>query len=98
MKRNALTLLELVVVMAIIGILVGLITVAAGAALGRAARARVVVEINQLASKMEEYKGKVGDYPPSFCLNGTTSGVANATRKFMNHLRKAFPRRARLNQ
>lgn len=64
-KRQAFTLVELLVVIVIIGILAALITVAVSAAIVNARQARILLEIGQLSGAMAQYKAKYGSYPPS---------------------------------
>jgi prepilin-type N-terminal cleavage/methylation domain-containing protein len=64
-KQRGFTLVELLVVIVIIGILASLITVAVSAALTAAKRTRILAEINQLATAVENYKIEHGSYPPS---------------------------------
>lgn len=59
------TLLELLVVMAIIAILAGLILSTAGGIQNKAARARAESEIAALSAALESYKADNGDYPLS---------------------------------
>jgi prepilin-type N-terminal cleavage/methylation domain-containing protein len=88
-RATGFTLVEILIVLAIICILVGLIGVAASSALSKSSRSKVVVEINQLSAKMEEYKGGVGAYPPNCGVN--INPLVRRTQ-IMAHLRKAFPR------
>ena len=60
---SAFTLLELLVVMAIIAILAGLILSTAGGIQKKAARDRAAVEIKALEASLESYKADNGDYP-----------------------------------
>lgn len=78
--KQGFTLVELLVVIVIIGILAGLITVAVSAALGSAKRTRILTEINELATAIEQYKGEYGSYPP------------NTTALLKLHVRDKFPR------
>jgi prepilin-type N-terminal cleavage/methylation domain-containing protein len=70
--RRAFTLTELLVVIAIIGVLASLITAAAVNALRNAKRARIVLEIKQMASAAENFKNDVGAYPPNGMADGST--------------------------
>jgi prepilin-type N-terminal cleavage/methylation domain-containing protein len=78
--RQGFTLVELLVVIVIIGILAALITVAVTAALGAAKRTRILTEIDQLSTALEEYKIAHGSYPPN------TSALLKV------HVRDKFPR------
>ena len=63
--RAGFTLVELVIVIAIIGILAALITPAVMRAFGSARDAKVKVEITQLASAIAAFKATYGMDPPS---------------------------------
>ncbi len=79
----------MLVVVAIIGILAGLVTAAAIAARKRAKIATVGFEIKQLEAACESYKAKFGEYPPDFSGDLTTAAAQNI---ILRHLAKAFPR------
>lgn len=79
--RAGFTLVELLVVVAIIGLLVGLTIPAVFAALGVFNRAACKFEVNALSDAVEKYRSKYGDYPP----DGSSWPIMEA------HLRKAFP-------
>jgi prepilin-type N-terminal cleavage/methylation domain-containing protein len=63
--RQGFTLVELLIVIAIIGLLVSLISAAVYKALGVSTRVRNQQEISQLAVAVESFKQKFGIYPPS---------------------------------
>ena len=79
--RAGFTLVELLVVVAIIGLLVGLTIPAVFAVLGTFNRASCKFEVNALSDAVEKYRSKYGDYPP----DGSSWPIMEA------HLRKAFP-------
>jgi prepilin-type N-terminal cleavage/methylation domain-containing protein len=60
------TLIEMLVVVVIIGILAGLVSVAAIRARGTARVAEIRMEIATLEQGLEAFKSKYGDYPPDF--------------------------------
>jgi len=86
--RRGFTLVEMLVVVAIIGILAGLVTAAAIRARVYAKNATIVMELKQLEAACQAYKEKFGEYPPDFAGIATPEGQAIITR----HLAKAFPR------
>lgn len=64
-KRNGFTLVEMLVVIAIIGILAALLLPAIAAATRRARNASIAMELNQLMQAMQRYKADHGnDFPP----------------------------------
>ena len=97
-RRSAFTLTELLVVIAIIAVLAALGTAAALNAFRAGKRTRIVLEMQQLSSALEDFKGKHGAYPP----NGTNpSGAVRANGNylydsvksdFVRMFKKAFPR------
>ncbi|MFZ5831104.1 MAG: type II secretion system protein [Planctomycetota bacterium] len=87
-KRRAFTLVEMLVVVAIIGILASLISVAAAAAMRHAWKSRVKNEVTQLSNAMVAFKEKFGDYPPDF----TGADLADKEARIERFLAKAFPR------
>jgi len=98
-RRRAFTLVELLMVVAIIGILIGLITAAAIAARTAAKRAAIRVEINELDAAVEQYKSEKGEYPPDFAGIGPSTNPKNnadlslvGIQAVARHLRKVFPR------
>jgi prepilin-type N-terminal cleavage/methylation domain-containing protein len=65
-RSAAFTLVELLVVIVIIAILAGLLLPAINMARNSALRAQTAVEITNLASAVEAYRLRYGDYPPDF--------------------------------
>ena len=64
--KRGFTLVELMVVIAIIAVLIALLVPAVNIAIGMARNARIKLEIANLAQALERYKLKYGDYPPDF--------------------------------
>ncbi len=79
--RLGFTLVEVLVVIAIIGVLVGLVVPAVNVARRSVQRAAIVFEVQTLGNAIEQYKTKFGDYPP----DGSDRTV------WERHFRKAFP-------
>ena len=80
--RNGFTLTELLIVIAIIGMLAALVTVAASAAMSAAKRSAIRMQLSQLDMALEQYRQEFGEYPP----DGTDP---DAVRR---HLMKVFPK------
>ncbi len=78
--RAAFTLVEVLMVVAIIGILAGLIIPAVSMALTAVKRKAIALEVQAIASAVEQYKNKYGDYPP----DGSNQAA------FERHFRKIF--------
>jgi prepilin-type N-terminal cleavage/methylation domain-containing protein len=78
--RSGFTLVEVLIVIAIIGVLVGLLIPAVNMARRAVQQAAIAFEVEALANAIEQYKNKYGDYPPD--------GSNRAT--FERHFRKAF--------
>ena len=75
------TLVEVLVVIAIIGVLVGLLVPAVNMAYNGIKKRAIAAEVLTLASAIDRYKEKYGDYPP----DGSDAAV------FSRHLRRIFP-------
>ncbi len=63
-RKSAFTLIELLVVIAIIAVVAGLVVGLAGVAGPEKKRKRARVELEKLLTVIEDYKAKVGVYPP----------------------------------
>lgn len=79
--RVGFTLIEIMVVIVIIGILAGLLLPAVMNAVNTAQQGAYKLEIDTLATAVEKYRNKYGDYPP----DGSSWQIME------RHLRKAFP-------
>jgi general secretion pathway protein G len=65
-RSRGFTLVELLVVLAIIGILIALIVPAVSIVMTRARNARIAMEIASINTAIEAYKQDADDYPPNF--------------------------------
>jgi prepilin-type N-terminal cleavage/methylation domain-containing protein/prepilin-type processing-associated H-X9-DG protein len=76
--RRAFTLVELLVTLAIIGLLVGLLLPAVQAARESARRAQCGNHLKQIGLGLSHYEGALNVYPPAYLLTSATqSGTAN---------------------
>ncbi len=89
-RPSAFSLVEMLVVVAILGILASLILPAVWRAVVRAREARIILEVSQLDMAMESYRQRLGAYPPSG-FQAVTADTARDTL-YRRHLRTAFPR------
>lgn len=76
------TLVEMLVVVAIIGMLAALITAAGQGAYRSAKRAKIRMEMSQIEMALERYKNEFGEYPPELHDNDSV----------LRHVRKRWPR------
>lgn len=83
------TLVELLMVIAIIAMLMGLLSVAVWRALDAARKAEMLTEIEQLSSAMQAYKEANVQYPPS--MSDFVAAKADERKvRFMRHIQVAF--------
>lgn len=90
------TLVELLTVMVIIGLLMGLMSVAVIAARSRAKVAATGVEIAALESALHNYRSRFTDFPPDFAYargGAPTTAIQTLARgAVVQHLTRMFPR------
>jgi len=77
--RGAFTLIEMLVVLAIIGILAGMILPALSRARETARRAHCMSNLNQIGQTMAQYVIPSDDYLPSWACYGSTQGTVRST-------------------
>ena len=70
--KGAFTLIELIIVMAIIAILASLVLAAAGSVQKKGARSRTEAEIKAVEDALESYKSDNGDYPSNSSSGSAT--------------------------
>lgn len=93
-RRSGFTLVELLVVIIIIAILAAILIPAVNAARQTARKARVTLEMTQIATALDAYKDKNGgDYPADF--SDFQLSAPNTAQDFKDHLARAFPRYVR---
>jgi len=80
-QRSGFTLVELLVVMAILGVLAGLLAWGVNSARVAILKRAQAAEIANIATAVEAYRTKYGDYPPD----------GSSWPRMEAHLRKAFP-------
>jgi prepilin-type N-terminal cleavage/methylation domain-containing protein len=80
--RRAFTLVEILVVIAVISILAALVTVAVAGAMRAAKRAAIGTEMSQIAMALDLYKAEFGEYPPDMFDD----------EALVRHVRKRWPR------
>lgn len=93
-RRDAFTLVEMLMVITIIGILAGLLLVAVRGVQKAARGTATKTEISQLDMALENYRTEYGEFPPDFVgVNSTVAADKTAARNVvLRHLRKRFPR------
>lgn len=91
-QARGFTLVEMLIVVAIIGLLMALLFPAIQRAQLSARRARVQLEIEQLSQALNQYRSKYGEPPPSYLGNTEGSyGPAYGDAVVARHFRKRFP-------
>ena len=95
-RRFGFTLIEMLVVIAIIAILAALVTAAVMSGLGKAKDTRIKVEIDQFDAAMKSFKDKYGAYPPADLRFSTAASlpadVLRATNDLKQFISRTFPR------
>lgn len=77
-KGGAFTLVELMIVVAVIGLIAGIVLAAAGGVQKKAARDQAKAEIKTLSIALERYRADKGEYPQA-TTTSQTALIANLT-------------------
>jgi prepilin-type N-terminal cleavage/methylation domain-containing protein len=81
-RSRGFTLVEILVVVAIIVILMAILIPVAMRAIGQARNAAIGVELSQLKGAMDDYKREHGDYPPSLDWDPGNAATGNIPANF----------------
>ncbi|NBS13893.1 MAG: prepilin-type N-terminal cleavage/methylation domain-containing protein [Verrucomicrobia bacterium] len=77
------TLVELMVVVAVIGIIAGIVMAAAGGVQKKAARDQARAEIKSMLVGLERYRGERGEYPPPGQQNPSSTALYTNLTNYM---------------
>jgi prepilin-type N-terminal cleavage/methylation domain-containing protein len=91
-NRGGFTLVEMLVVIAIIGVLAAILIPTLYLVVIKARQNSIAQEVGLLAQHVEAYKQEFKDYPPDFSSVTSLADLANPRNLVVLHLRKAFPR------
>lgn len=91
-NRRGFTLTELLIVIAIIGVLASLITAAAINAMRRAREARIQLEINQVSQALDTFNTDLNSYPPNAMNDGSPVMFNRVNSAFERTIKGAFSR------
>src|SRR4029079_12527302 len=91
-RRRGFTLVEILVVVAIIVILMAILIPVAMGAISRARNASIGFEISQIKSAIEQYEKDRGDYPPSMGENYNVGTGACYSTICERHLLRCYPK------
>lgn len=86
------TLTELLIVIAIIGVLASLAAMAGKAAWDASLRNRITLEIKNISGSIENFKNELGSYPPNSIHDGSPAMLNQVAADMARAMKKAFPR------
>lgn len=91
-RSRGFTLVEMLVVIAIIGVLAAILVPTLYRVVIKARQTRIAMELSELHKAVEAYKQKYGDYPPDFTTIVAATSFTDPANRLVRHLRKACPR------
>jgi prepilin-type N-terminal cleavage/methylation domain-containing protein len=92
-RRLGFTLVEVLIVIAIIGMLASLSTVAVRRVMRTVRQSQINTEMNGLTTALNAYKEQAREFPPCFADTDQAGEDVNTRKKrFVDHLKFAFPR------